>query len=412
MAEPVPGTDAAGWLARQLVDGERVETVFDGIGYPDYGLTADIVLALDSAGVAQDFAGKAATWLSKADNVTGYAGDGTDESYAGPHAKLALVAQAQGLDPTKFGGVDLLAGLRARQTASGRFSDKSLYGDFSNGITQSLGVIVLDRAGDAPGPAATYLADSACDDGGFPLFLDKETCVSDVDTTGFAVQAMLAAGHDGAATAGLNWLAGKQQSDGSFGGSGPTSSPNANSTGLAAQALRASGRGAAADKAVAYLMSLQVGCAGPADHRGGIAYDATGFDPGNAPRATAQAIPGIVGVSLADVTADGASAVAPTVDCSVPTSSPEPTTATTSPTETSTSSATSVPSDTTTTTTVVTASPTTTVAPVPAASPAPAELAETGAEIGPVFWLGAVMLLAGAGAVLVVRPRFAKGDKR
>ncbi|RQX27337.1 peptidase, partial [Micromonospora chalcea] len=45
---------AAGWLARQLVDGERFEAVFDGVAYPDQGLTLDAVFAFAAAGVADD----------------------------------------------------------------------------------------------------------------------------------------------------------------------------------------------------------------------------------------------------------------------------------------------------------------------------------------------------------------------
>src|SRR5262249_18265011 len=124
-----PGTEnpaeaAAGWLARQLVDGERFEVEFDGVTYPDQGLTADAVLASDAAAVAQEFAGRATSWLASPEILTGYLGSGT-ESYAGPHAKLALVAIAQGLNPRAFGGVNLIQGLQALRAPSGRYSDRS-----------------------------------------------------------------------------------------------------------------------------------------------------------------------------------------------------------------------------------------------------------------------------------------------
>jgi hypothetical protein len=60
VAEPTTTEDpieaAAGWLADQLADGERIEVTFDfGDGpqtFPDQGLTADVVFALSAAGVA------------------------------------------------------------------------------------------------------------------------------------------------------------------------------------------------------------------------------------------------------------------------------------------------------------------------------------------------------------------------
>lgn len=305
-----PAPAAAGWLARQLVDGERLETV---VSYPDQGATADAVLAFAAAGVAQDNAAKATAWLARPQSLTAYLGDGTTESYAGPHAKLALVAQVQGQDPRSFGGVDLIARLTALQSPSGRFGDRSAYGDFSNGITQSLAVLALERHDSAPQAAVDYLVGVACEDGGFPLHLLRTPCASDADATGYAVQALLATGRDAEAARALGWLEQVQGASGGFGGSEPTLQENANSTGLAAQALRVGGRTAAADKAVAFLKSLQVGC-GDAARAGAIAYDASGFDQRNAARATAQGVTGIVGVGLLELSAHG-EATAPELDC-------------------------------------------------------------------------------------------------
>src|SRR5262249_23117113 len=143
---------AAGWLATGLVDGNHLETSFNGTSFPDQGLTADAVLAFDAAKVGQDAAARATTWL--AGQVTAYVGDGTTESYAGAHAKLALVAEAQGLNPEAFGGRHLLTELRALRAPSGRFSDTSQFGDFSNGFSQSLAILALHRAGGSGAPAA------------------------------------------------------------------------------------------------------------------------------------------------------------------------------------------------------------------------------------------------------------------
>ncbi|WBB54686.1 hypothetical protein [Verrucosispora sp. WMMD573] len=102
---------AAGWLARQLVDGERFEAVFDGVAYPDQGLTLDAVFAFAAGGVADDFGAQALAWATRPDVRDGYIGDGTTEAYAGATAKLALAVAVHGGDPTDVGGVGLIARL-------------------------------------------------------------------------------------------------------------------------------------------------------------------------------------------------------------------------------------------------------------------------------------------------------------
>jgi hypothetical protein len=265
---------AAGWLAGQMADGERLETEFGGVKYPDQGLTIDAIFAFAAARTARDHSDRAIAWLAKPDVQGAYLGtDG--ESYAGPHAKLAVAARMKGKDPKSFGGTDLIAGLKALQAPSGRYSDRSQFGDFSNAFTQSYALVALGK--DARGTA--YLAGSQCPDGGFPVTFEASPCVSDVDATAIVIQALRSQGKP--VRNAVAWLKSKQQADGGFpsaqGGS------NANSTGLAAQVLR--------DKASRdYLISLQVRT-GP--DKGAIAFDASGFTKANAPRATAQAILGL-----------------------------------------------------------------------------------------------------------------------
>lgn len=299
---------AAGWLARQLTPTGFVNGTFG----PDPGLTADVVLALSSAGTAADFAGRATNYLAA--NVASYTtGGDPHEQYAGPLAKLLLIATVRGRNPRNFGGTDLVAALQARRQPSGRFSDKSKFGDFSNGITQSLAVLGLQRAlsTGAPTAAVDYLLGQQCRNGGFPLDVEKPTCSSDVDTTGFAVQALLAAGKDAAAAKALDWLGSRQRADGGFGGSGPTGGENANSTGLAAAALIVGGRDASA--ALAWLAERQAGCAAKVADRGRIAYDKAGG--GDPIRATAQALPALAGKGLASTSGTGDAAGAPTLRC-------------------------------------------------------------------------------------------------
>jgi hypothetical protein len=302
---------AAGWLAGQLVDGERFEAVFDGVAYPDQGLTIDAVLAFAAAKVADTNAAKATTWLARPEILTGYVGDGT-EAYAGATAKLAFVAQVRGKNPAAFGGVDLVTRLRGLQAPSGRFSDRSAWGDFSNAFSQSFALLALKRTpAGAPVSGAAYLAASRCPDGGFPLQFEQPTCASEVDATAFAVQALIAVGRYADAAPGVTWLVSKQAADGSFADFAGLA--NANSTGLAAQALLAAGRPFAWLKARSFLLTLQVGC--PSADRGAIAYTAAGFDPSTAPRATAQAVPGLTVSGLATLTAAGSRPTAPVPAC-------------------------------------------------------------------------------------------------
>lgn len=308
------GDAAAGWLARQMVDGDHFETEFDGQIFPDQGLTIDAVYAFAATKEADDFGAAAMQWLAQPEILTGYIGDGDTNSFAGATAKLALAVQVRGDDPTDFAGVDLVSRLLALQQPSGRFSDASPFGDFSNAFSQSLAVLTLDRtAAGAPAAAAGFLAGTRCADGGYPLLFAQPTCTSDVDATAMAVQALLAVGRFGDAAAGLDWLVSVQGSDGGFENSGGVA--NANSTGLAGQALRAGLRVLPAAKATLFLIDLQVGCAGAPADRGAVAPSADGFDPQTSPRATAQAVLGMAGLGFPHLTAHGSDPGAPTLAC-------------------------------------------------------------------------------------------------
>ncbi|GLZ40749.1 peptidase [Actinokineospora sp. NBRC 105648] len=306
---------AAGWLARQFVGGDHLETDFGGVSYPDAGLTIDAVFGFAAAGTANNYGAAALTWLAQPTVLTGYIGDGT-EAYAGATAKTALAVEVRGGNPASFGGVDLVARLNSLLTPSGRYSDRSIYGDYSNAFTQSLAVIALDRtAAGAPVSAVNFTAGAQCPDGGYPLFYGAPTCDSDTDATAIVVQALIATGRTTDAQEALTWLKSKQQVGGGLAVGNGSGTPNANTTGLAGQAFRASGRVVAAVKAHQFIVSLRVTCSGPVDQRGAIAYDASGFNAGTAPRATAQAILGLRGAPLGTLSSAGSSNGAPTLAC-------------------------------------------------------------------------------------------------
>ena len=381
-----PAEAAAGWLARQLVDGTHFEVESGGSTFPDVGLTLDAVLAFSAAGVSGDAAAAALDWAGQPANLAAYIGDGTAESYVNGLAKLSVTTEVQGLDPTAFGPgeVDLLARLQARLTPSGRFSDKSQYGDYSNAFGQSYAILALDRAGGAPAAAVAYLVGSECDNGGFPLDFEKPTCIPDTDATTVVAQALAAAGPAAAARGAIDWLLDQQKADGSFGGGPSTKGANANSTGLAAQALAVAGKTVAAAQAVAYLRTLQSGCSAPAAQRGAIRYQPGAFSLATATRATPQAVLGLVGVGLAELDGTEAAAAAPVLACAP------------APAPTSTAPATTTP------TTAPTHRPT--AAPAPVRPPAESgELPATGVDPVPVAWLG--LALVGTGAALAYGTR-------
>jgi hypothetical protein len=318
----------AGWLGRQLSADHLIVGAFG----PDYGLTADVVLALDSALVGKVAARKATKALKR--NVRAYTGDTAFENhagfYAGSFAKLLNVAAAQHAKPRHFGGSNrnnLIATLRSLECGSGsratcpasddgRFSDISVAGDFSNTIGQSLALIGLERT-TKTGPSkrsVVYLRHQQCAHGAFPLELSTAGCAASVDATSFAVQALLAHGTKKATAAALDgaaWLKRHQNGNGSFTGNGVA---NTNSTGLAAQALRAVGRDKAADKAVKWIRSLQVKCGGQPANRGKIRYAKTAS--GDPVRAKSQAVPALAGVGLADISNAGADRRLPRLRCS------------------------------------------------------------------------------------------------
>lgn len=396
-----PAEVAAGWLARQLVDGDHVEHADS----PHPGLTLDVGFALAASGVARDSLDRVTAWLARPETLANYLHFNTPdtESFAGAHAKLALFAQVVGADPTDFGGVDLIAGLTALEADSGRFSDRSKWGDYSNGFSQALAVLALERAGGASERAVTYLVNSRCGDEGYPLFLEAETCESDVDATALAAQALRAAGRTDEAAEALAWLDEVQQPSGGFRDE-DTGEGNANSTGLAAQALRAGDLAEAADEAEAFLRSLQVGCGGPEAQRGALAFERTGFDPANATFATAQGVLGLSGVGFAEMSATGGRPGAPVLDCAGTTTTA---TTTTTTTETTTSTTAGTSTDSTTSTTAAGGTATTTTAAVVTVAGG-GDLARTGVSVGPALWLGSLTLIAGVLLLLLARTRYAE----
>jgi hypothetical protein len=310
---PTKPQAAAGWLARQMVKGSHFVTVFDGVTYPAQGETIDALLAFAATKTANGYGAAAAKWLEGSSVLYNYIGEGT-ESYAGATAKTVLAAEVRGINPAKFGPVNLIARLDKLLAKSGRYSDHSKYGDFSNAFSQSLAIIALARHGGAPAKAVRFLIATECKNGGYPLDFGQKTCVSDPDSTAMAAQALLAVGQRAAADRGLWWLTHVEKSNGGIVATGGTT-PNANSTGLAGEAFAAAGWFVPAKRAATFLRSLQRGCAAPAAQRGALDYDSTGFATSTEVDATAQGTLGLADVSLAKLSASGSTSAAPRLAC-------------------------------------------------------------------------------------------------
>lgn len=251
-AETSAAETAATWLVTAAAGAPILQTEFDGVAYDDYGLTADVVLALLAVGdtaAAEPFA----TALADPATVSMYAGDGTTAQYAGATAKLLATLDAAGIDASDLAGRDLVAELTALQAPSGRFSDLGP-DDYSSTVSQAWAVLALGATAEAPQAAVDYLTAQQCAGQGFPIQLADASpadCVPDVDATAFAVAALLDAGTPADAPAvadALAWLEATSTTDaaGQYWAATGTTDPSINSTALVAAAMTDAGTDSAA----------------------------------------------------------------------------------------------------------------------------------------------------------------------
>ena len=293
---PGKADKAADWLADEL-ERNRMHGSYGGFNYTDWGLTVDTLFALSAEGSKTRRVNKIARVLSN--HVEDYTGGGT-ERYAGASAKLLLAAKVARKNVRNFGGYNLRARVLNRVAGPsagfehGRLRDRSDFGDYTNTISQSFGVLGLARTGDAPQSTVDFLLKQRCNAGWFRLNQEPDQrCRGkqddpDVDVTAYAIQALVAARKDGAALPNgviretASWLVSAQHDNGSFGGGQSTRGANTNSTGLAVQALTATDRERAAAKAASWVADLQLTrrrTAGtPArDEVGAIAYNRAAY---------------------------------------------------------------------------------------------------------------------------------------
>ena len=347
----------ARWLATQYGSEGFVPTAVDT---PNISATLQNTLALATAGVEEDTFDLAMAWLqANAATVIDGGPTGDDPARLG---YLLLLAEAAGVDPTSFGGLDLPALLLATEGdyEPGLFggADPTYDGAFRQGIAI---VGLLAGGGGAPATATTWLQDQQCDgsapaaEGGWQAYRADLAlpCAEpdpinytgpDTNSTALAIWAL--AGADllsaGDTDDALDFLERAQASDGGFpyvaGGS-----TDPNSTALVILAILAAGEDPAAGSWVdgtpspqASLLSWQVGCdAAPAD-QGAFASPFSAGLPD--PIATNQAVWGVAGntfplVGTTGFTTAAVPCLAPTTTTTSggPTTSVAPTTSTTTP---------------------------------------------------------------------------------
>jgi len=313
-----PAKAAAGWLARQLAGPNNDHIVTSFTPQPDPGLTADAVLSMDAAGVAQTAARRATHWLrTQTKSFTAEPGAGRDP---GRLAKILLVAEAQHADVHAFGGLDLVAQLKSAEQPSGAFTDTGNPSKGDSPVSQALALIALSNTGsvrDWPDAAAiAWLVSQRCGDGGFFFATQAsppQNC-NDVDSTAFAAQALLTV-HSSVAASAVHWLRAHRNPDNGYGLAFGSSSPasNANTTAVTVQALRQAGYSASAG--LSWLQKHQVGCGGLPSRRGAVKYDKSGYQRASAAYATAQAGQALAHKWLGAISRIGAAADAPRLAC-------------------------------------------------------------------------------------------------
>ncbi|MBH1937295.1 terpene cyclase/mutase family protein [Streptomyces sp. AV19] len=331
----IPANAAAAWLVSQFEGGDNV--------WGDIDLTAETVLGLAATKTSGDAAGRATTWLEG--NTPSYLKSADGRTNIEGAAKLTLVALAVERKPTSFGGHNLVDMLQRAVQPNG------LVGNDADGnsskFAQAWAVMALNKTKGQPGSDATvldkavgFLERSKCDDGGFPLKLVERpensgtsdpnvtgsnpksrmdpprSCISNVDSTSMAVQALRSVGRPAEPPKGskdtlvkeaLDWLDRRKGEHGGFSHTGNPDEPNnPESTAWAVEALFAGGRRNLANNGVLWLQKAQGKCGGPVGTGGDFAQL----------RITARALPALARKPLYKIDGTDADKLVPVITCS------------------------------------------------------------------------------------------------
>ncbi len=261
LPQPVSAQAGATWLAGQFTSKGYIPSQSDP-GRADLSATANSILALASANVDPSRAATALSYME--DNVDAYVTqDGADGP--GQLALLILDAHASGVDPTSFGGTDLVSRLLATEQTSGKnaglFGTKSQVRDFDAGVyNQGLALAALAAVGETHGSsiksAESWLLGQQCADGGWTSYESASNPCNgspadfegpDTNSTSLAIDGLSAQGDLGGsanAKAGA-FLVNAQDGDGGWGYEPNTASApgstDPDSTALVVQAILALG---------------------------------------------------------------------------------------------------------------------------------------------------------------------------
>ena len=285
-------TAAADWLAGELDQGLlRYRTEYGP--FTDHGMSIDAALALDEVGGHDQVVHDTATAI--AEQLPSYtefpSGKGIHVS-AGGTAKALVLAQVVGMDPTSFGGADVVEALEKLVDDSGRIADSfpannRKDADYANVIGQVYAArgLVADGSSQAEAVLGHLLAQQ-CEEGWFRLTFTSDPTAADqgcdadpssepsADVTALAVIHLSAIEDQDPKLSSVideatAWLAEQQRADGAV--VAPSAAANANTTGLAGWALGRAGDADAAAAAADWLVHLQA-------DSGAVAFDQASFD--------------------------------------------------------------------------------------------------------------------------------------
>lgn len=270
-AAPNPANQAAlDRTVRYLQEAQQDDGGFGASGEPSQITTAWTALALAAAGINPQDQRRpggvdAFTYL-----VTHYR-QGIEETECRPVActttleRELMVVNASGADPHDFGGVDLASELLARAGSDGSFPHAP---GGEPGVNDTIFAIfaltpIEEPAAQAPiQPAADWVEAAQRDNGGWAY---TESARDEVDMTGAAIQALIAAGRGRNAVVekGIAYLRAAQNPDGGFPEFPGNSESNVASTAWAVQAIWAAGQNPetwsvdSGEEPLGYMESLQ-----------------------------------------------------------------------------------------------------------------------------------------------------------
>jgi hypothetical protein len=192
---------AAQWLAGKLTAQGYIPTASTP-PTADLAKTANTVLALASANANLPLARTALAYLEQNVNayVTVAGSDGPGEL-----ALLVLDAESLGVDPTSFGGTNLVSRLLATEQTNGRFGTDAQVPKYdADGYSQGLALAALKSAGvQANAAAVSWLQQNQCPNGGWTAPDQTTTPCNgdphafsgpDTNTTALAIQGLAAQG--------------------------------------------------------------------------------------------------------------------------------------------------------------------------------------------------------------------------